>query len=107
MHPELEIFLNDAFESIQPTSPNIGRVVVEPDYEASPEAADKGGLESELARLLGEQSPDAAAVISREGFEVNIPASCRLLAKYVRRVTLHGDKLEGSWVEIAPPGNWI
>ena len=30
-----------------------------------------------------------------------------LLNKYVRSITLHQDKLDGSWVEVAPPGNWI
>ena len=34
MHAELEDFLERAFRSIQRSSPNIGRVVVEPDYNS-------------------------------------------------------------------------
>lgn len=107
MNPDTEDFLDAAFRSIQPTSPEIGRVVVEPDYDADPSLPDTPGLQGELIACLRAQSPDAAALASRDGFEVKIPADSQLLGKYVRKVTLHQDKLDGSWVEIAPPGNWI
>jgi hypothetical protein len=106
MNPETETFLDNAFRSIQPSSPDIGRVVVEPDYEVNASEADAASLRSELLQCLREQSPDAAALVSHDGFEVKI-SSHVLLTKYIRRVTLHQDKLDGSWVEIAPPGNWI
>ncbi len=107
MHPELEDFLNAAFASIPPTSPEIGRVVVEPDYEVEPSEPDAAGLKDELLAFLHEQSPDITALASHEGFEAKIPSSHRLLAKYIRSVSLHADKLAGSWIEVAPPGNWI
>jgi hypothetical protein len=107
MHPELEDFLNSAFASIQPTSSEIGRVVVEPDYEVEPSEPDASGLKDELLAFLREQSPDTAALTSRDGFEAKIPSSRGLLTQYIRKITLHQDKLDGSWVEVAPPGNWI
>jgi hypothetical protein len=107
MNPETETFLDNAFRSIQPTSPEIGRVVVEPDYEVSPSEGDATGLQSELLESLREQSLDPAALASHDGFELKISSRYVLLTKYIRRVTLHQDKLDGSWVEIAPPGNWI
>ncbi len=107
MNPEAETFLQDAFQSIQPMSTDIGRVVVEPDYDVDPSQADAAGLPGELIQCLREQPPDAAALASHEGFELTIPPNCALLTKYLRRITLHQDKLDGSWVEVAPPGNWI
>lgn len=107
MHPELEDFLNTAFASIQPVSSEIGRVVVEPDYEVEPSEADASGLERELRACLREQFFDAAALASHPGFEVGIPPSYRSLNKYLRKITLHRNKLDGPWVEVAPPGNWI
>lgn len=107
MHPELEMFLEHAFQAIQTTSPEIGRVVVEPDYEIGPAEHDARHLASELVQCLRETPVDAAALNSREGFEFEVPGTYRLLAKYIRRITLHQDKAEGAWVEVAPPGNWI
>lgn len=107
MDPQLEFFLEDAFKSIQPTSPQIGRVVVEPDYDVSPVPQDRGELSHQLTRFLQEQSPDLAAVASPRGYEIRIPRKYRVLAKYLRQITLHGERVSGPWVEVAPPGNWI
>ncbi len=107
MHPELEIFLERVFERLRPSSEEIGRIVVEPDYEIEPVQRDEGHLVSELMQCLREQRLDAVALAMREGVEIEIPAAYRLLAKYIRRITLHGDKVEGPWVEVEPPGNWI
>ncbi len=107
MNPKVEFFLEKAFQSVQPTSPEIGRVVVEPDYEIEPSPHDTGHLASELVQCLREQSLDGAALASHEGFEIEIPGSYRRLTKYILRITLHQDKAEGPWVEVAPPGNWI
>ncbi len=107
MNPDLETFLQDAFQSVQPTSAAIGRVVIEPDYDIDPATSDATRLPGELMQYLGQQSPDAAALASHEGFELTVPPGFPLLAKYIRSITLHGDKLDGSWVEVAPPGNWI
>jgi hypothetical protein len=107
MNPQLEFFLEQAFESVTPTSPGIGRVVVEPDYEVSPADRDAGGLAQQLRELLDGQSPDAAALASSQGYEVAVPREKPLLRKYLRSITLHRDRVEGAWVEVAPPGNWI
>lgn len=107
MDPKLDFFLECAFESVQPTSPEIGRVVVEPDYDVSPVEEDAGALAEELIRCVGEQSPDSAAIGSREGFAIQIPERYPLLRKYIRSITLHHDRAEGPWVEVEPPGNWI
>jgi len=107
MDPGLDAFLEDALESVQPTSPGIGRVVVEPDYNISPLESDAPTLAQQLRELIQRQSPDAAALASPEGYEVNISGDCSILAKYIRSITLHQDRVEGSWVEVAPPGNWI
>ncbi len=107
MHPELETFLDSAFRSVEPTSVEIGRVVVEPDYNVTPAQHDAGHLTSELVQCLREQSPEPAALASHEGFEVAIPGNYRLLLKYIRSITLHQDRAEGPWIEVAPPGNWI
>ncbi len=107
MHPELEFFLEEAFESIEPTSSEIGRVVVEPDYEVSPADHDASGLARELRELLSRESPDAAALASPQAYAVTIPGNCGLLGKYLRSITLHQDGVEGAWIEVAPPGNWI
>src|SRR5690242_3426677 len=108
MNPELDAFLNDAFQGVQPTSSEIGRVVVTPDFETTANQQDKEQLRDELTRLLGEQQPDRAALATADGFGVPISNNYRLLAKYVRSITLHHDPpAEGSWVEVAPPGYWI
>lgn len=107
MNPELEFFLEKAFQSVQPTSAEIGRVVVEPDYNVNPSRQDAGHLASELVQCVREQPLDAAALSSHEGLEIQIFDSYRLLKRYIRRITLHEDKADGPWVEVAPPGNWI
>jgi hypothetical protein len=107
MHPELEDFLEDALAHIRTTSPQVGRVVVEPDYEVAPADGDAGLLQQQLGELLARQSPDAAALASPEGYEVRVPEDCPLLGKYLRSITLHQDRVKGSLVEVAPPGNWI
>ena len=107
MHPDLEFFLEKAFEGVAPTSPEIGRVVVEPDYDIAPQANDAGNVASELVQCIGEAAPDGDRLASPDGYEVDIPGVYRVLRKYVRRITLHADKVEGDWVEVAPPGNWI
>jgi hypothetical protein len=107
MHPDLEQFLEDAFASVQPSSPAIGRVVVEPDYDVAPDPKDAGNLASELVQCLREAKIDKTALASHEGFEIQIPSAYRLLHRYVRSVTLHANTIEGEWIEVAPPGNWI
>jgi hypothetical protein len=107
MNPDIEDFLNAAFQNVQPTSPAIGRVVIEPDYEADVTRSDAEGLPRELLACLQTQSPDSSALAAPEGVDVKIPAAFPLLAKYVREITLHQNKLDGSWVEVAPPGSWI
>lgn len=104
MHPELEFFLENAFTSVQRTSPDIGRVVIEPDYDAAPDAKDAGRLASALVARLREVPVNKDAIAGHEGQAVD-PSG--LLQKYIRRITLHGDTVEGDWIEVAPPGNWI
>lgn len=107
MDPRLELFLEDALEGVRATSSGIGRVVVEPDYNLSPKDSDAVSIAEELRQLIDRQSPDPAALASPQGYEVHIPEDCPVLAKYIRSITLHQDRVEGSWVEVVPPGNWI
>ena len=107
MDPQLEFFLEQAFDSVEPTSSEIGRVVVEPDYDVSPADQDASGLARELRELVSRQAPDPAALASPQGCPVTIPGDRRLLGKYLRSITLHQDRVEGSWIEVAPPENWI
>lgn len=107
MNPALEFFLEEAFERVQPTSPAIGRVVVEPDYDVTPDDHDRNALANELRQAIGAQSPEPAQLASAAGYAVAISQEFPLVAKYLRSVTLHADALEGPWVEVAPPGNWI
>lgn len=108
MNPELDVFLNEAFQSVQPTSPGIGRVVVVPDFEMTANPQDRDKLRDELTRLLREQSPDPPELETPDGLDIQISNNYGLLAKYVRSITLHQDPpAEGAWVEVAPPGNWI
>lgn len=107
MNPNLEEFLESAFSSIKPTSDAIGRVVVEPDYDSGVMAEDGPQLRSEFLELLNAQNVDGNALKSYDGFEVKIPDRYKLLSKYIRRLTFHADSVEGDWVEVAPPGNWI
>jgi hypothetical protein len=107
MDPQLEFFLEDAFESVQPTSPEIGRVVVEPDYDTTPDEKERDQLAAELNSCIQEQSTDATDLGAPEGFELKITNKYPLLRKYVRSITLHQTPTERPWVEVAPPGNWI
>ena len=107
MDPELEFFLEDAFSSVRPTSSQIGRVVVEPDYDISPDERQRDQLADELVRCIQEHSPSPSKLGSPEGWKVNVPNKYSVLAKYVRSITLHQAPIERSWVEVAPPGNWI
>ena len=107
MHPDLGSFFDRAFESVQPALPDVGRVVVEPDYDSSPADQDAAQLAAELTQLLREQSPEPTALASHDGFDVHIPDRYPIVAKYIRSITLHQDRAEGPWIEVAPPGNWI
>lgn len=98
MHPDLDDFLESAFQSVQPVAPAIGRVVVEPDYDVEPDPRDASELANQLTDCLRTQTMPGDVEIAR-----NYP----LLKKYLRRISLHADKVEGSWVEVEPPGNWI
>ncbi len=98
MHPELEFFLEEAFDPIEPLISGIGRVIVEPDYDTAPDALEKEKLTSELIQLVKDHP---------EPGEVSVPTELAILAKYVRRITLRSDSLEGPWIEVAPPGSWI
>lgn len=107
MNPQLEFFLEQALKGVKPTSPEIGRVVVEPDYDASPADQEASELARQLRELISRQSPDPAALNSIGGYEIKIPEDRAVLRKYLRSITLHEDRVEGAWVEVAPPGNWI
>ena len=107
MNPDIEDFLAAAFASIEPTSSAIGRVVVEPDYDAQSAADHSQQLRGELIDLLKGQSVDDNALKSQDGLEIKIPSRYQTLCKYVRRITLHADGVEGDWIEVAPPGYWI
>jgi hypothetical protein len=107
MHPDLEFFLEEAFQGVKQTSSAIGRVVVEPDYEVTPDLKDAGHLASELLQCLREVTLVPAAMESHDGQSVEVSGPYRLLRKYIRRITLHADSVEGEWIEVAPPGNWI
>lgn len=107
MNPDLEFFLENAFQSVKPTSDKIGRVVVEPDYDVDFSPADAEPLKQELVAFLSKQTPDPAALGSHEGFEAPAPDPASLLGKYIRAITLHADDVDGPWIEVAPPGNWI
>ncbi|MGI8960957.1 MAG: hypothetical protein ACR2IV_14580 [Bryobacteraceae bacterium] len=107
MDPQLEFFLEEAFSSVRSTSPQIGRVVVEPDYDISPDHQERDQLANELVRCLQEQFSDAAELASPLGWELQVPNKYPLLTKYLRSITLHQAPAERPWVEVAPPGNWI
>jgi hypothetical protein len=107
LDPQLEFFLEEAFRSVRPTSSQIGRVVIEPDYDISPDQQERDQLADELVRCIQEQSPNATDLVSPQGWELKIPTKYPLLTKYLRSVTLHQAPTERPWVEVAPPGNWI
>ncbi len=107
MHPELEDFLESAFDSVQPTSSMIGRVVVEPDYDVKPDPSCASHIAQQLSECIRNQQLVNDRLATLGGLEVTIGPEYNLLRKYLRRITLHADSVEGAWVELAPPGNWI
>ena len=107
MDPQLEFFLEDTFQSVAPTSTQIGRVVIEPDYDKSPEAQDRYQLSQELVQCIQEQRANADQLAAPTGLKIEIPSKYPVLAKYIRSITLHREPAEQPWVEVAPPGNWI
>ncbi len=107
MHTDIEPFLEQALASVQPTSAKIGRVVVEPDYEAEPDPGDAGAIASQLVECIAAHPIDKRALCSAHGFEIAVGLDHPTLRKYVRCIVLHSDRAEGSWVIVAPPGNWI
>lgn len=107
MNPDLEFFLEDAFAPIKQSSRAVGRVVVEPDYDAMVTPGDAQPLCQELSSLLQGQCPTETALQSHDGFEAPIGDDYPLLRRYVRRIVLHSDQISGDWVEVMPPGNWI
>jgi hypothetical protein len=107
MDPQLEFFLEEAFSAVSPISSQIGRVVVEPDYDISPDQQERDQLVDELVRCIQEQSPNATDLASRHGWELKVPKNYPILGKYLRSITLHQAPAERPWVEVAPPGNWI
>ena len=98
--------LEDAFESIQPFTTSVGRVAVEPDYESGMTAADVPNIKSELEKLLGGLQYSAQAIASHDGQDVDFRGSSTL-ARFVRKISLHGGEADKPWVEVVPPGNWI
>lgn len=107
MNPDLEVFLQDTFANVQRGDSPVPRVAVEPDYESGSTDADPEKLRAELSQLLAGQQVDAEKLSSHEGIEVTIPSQYAELAKSVRRIFLHGDKEDGPWIEVIPPGYWI
>jgi len=105
--PQLEFFLEDAFQSVTPTSPQIGRVVVEPDYDVSPDSEEREGLVRQLVECVQEHTANETALASPQGDEIQVPDRFPVLAKYIRSITLHREPAERPWVEVVPPGNWI
>ena len=101
MNLELESFLDEAFKPVQPLWKDVGRVVVDPDYEAEETEEDSPKLAAELTKFLREQTPNP------DGQEISIPNGYPLLKKYLRSVSLHPEHLDDCWVEVVPPGNWI
>ncbi len=108
MNPDLEMYLQDAFKTMQPTNPKIARVMVEPEYESGAAPADAAVLRDELSSLLAAFGDVGdREITTHAGEEVTGLESCQNLHRVVRRITLHADREDGPWVEIAPPGNWI
>ncbi len=108
MNPDLEIYLQDAFKTMQPTNPAIARVMVEPEYESQAAPVDAALLRDELASLLASfHTVDQRELSTHAGEEVPGLDRCPNLSQVVRRITLHADQEDGPWVEVAPPGYWI
>jgi hypothetical protein len=107
MNPDLEFFLQDTFANMQRGNSPVPRVAVEPDYDSGSTDADPAKLRTELSELVARQQVDSQGLASHEGIEVTIPKQQSELAKVVRKIFLHGDKEDGPWIEVIPPGNWI
>jgi hypothetical protein len=107
MNPDLEVFLQDTFANMQRGTSPVPRVAVEPDYESGSTDADPAKLRTELSELLARQHVDTQSLSSHEGIEVSIPKQYAELGRAVRKIFLHGDKEDGPWIEVIPPGNWI
>ncbi len=107
MNPDLEVFLQDVFGNLERGNSPVPRVAVEPDYESGSTDVDPAKLRSELSQLLVEQRVDTKTLSSHEGIEIGIPTEYAQLSKCIRRIFLHGDKEDGPWIEVVPPGNWI
>lgn len=107
MNPDLEVFLQDTFANLQRGNSPVPRVAVEPDYESGSSDADPAQLRAELSQLLAGQQVDTKTLSSHQGIELTIPSRYAELARTVRRIFLHGDKEDGPWIEVIPPGNWI
>ena len=107
MNPDLEVFLQDTFANVPRGDSPVPRVAVEPDYESGTSDADPAKLRAELSQLLARQQVDTKTLSSHEGIAVTIPNQYTELAKTVRKIFLHGDKEDGPWIEVIPPGNWI
>src|SRR3954451_760112 len=107
MNPDLELFLQDVFCDLQRGDSPVPRVAVEPDYEAGSADVDPEKLTTELSQLLAEQQVGPRELSSHGGIEVSVPSKYGELAKAVRRIFLHGEKEEGPWIEVIPPGSWI
>jgi hypothetical protein len=107
MNPSLEFFLEEAFGSVEPLSSKIGRVVVEPNYDTSPDPRDREPLAGELIQCIERELPRVAETASPQGCELKTLKQYSLLAKYLRSITVHRTPSERPWVEVAPPGNWI
>jgi hypothetical protein len=107
MNPDLEVFLQDILGSLERGSSPVPRVAVEPDYESGSTNVNAEKLCFELLGLIAAQVVDPRELASHEGIEVPIPNQCVELSKGVRRIFLHGDREEGPWIEVIPPGNWI
>ncbi|MFL6417267.1 MAG: hypothetical protein ACJ74Y_16540 [Bryobacteraceae bacterium] len=107
MNPDLEVFLQEVFGNVERGDSPVARVAVEPDYESGSTDVDAGQLRSELYELISQQRVDRGKLSFHEGIEVAIPSHYPTLSKSVRRIFLHGDKEDGPWIEVIPPGNWI
>ena len=108
MNPDLELYLQDAFKTMQSTNPAIARGMVEPEYELQGPPPDAVLLRDELSSLLSSlQTVDEQKLSTHDGQEVRGLDRCEHLHQVVRRITLHADREDGPWVEISPPGYWI
>jgi len=103
---KLEADLATAVSAIErPSSTRIGLVTVYPDYQASFDDGDLTAFVNQLAKCLGEQVPEGAALKSPQGVQVNVSGDYPLVKKYLKDVTLYADRRIGAWVQVLPPGD--